>query len=231
MNEKMKKEKRIQSLQEAWRFQLDESKKNRSLAVIRQAAEKKQIRQYPSFRENLWNQFCFLPWKCRAAQGSMLLAAMLLAGWLNSKHADGRDSIIVCSVFLVFAGNICLSGVARLFSWHMAELEQTLYLNLKQMVCIRMLEAGILDLVILSLLAGMTGRLNSLGTGAYLLYMRCGSHSGCRIDYPVQYAGSVPLVGRFVPAHADRVPKWGGRLPSDLRRYSVRPAGLLPGVL
>jgi len=27
MNEKMKKEKRIQSLQEAWRFQLDESKK------------------------------------------------------------------------------------------------------------------------------------------------------------------------------------------------------------
>ena len=171
MNEKMKKEKRIQSLQEAWRFQLDESKKNRSLAVIRQAAETKQIRQYPSFRENLWNQFCFLPWKCRAAQGGMLLAAMLLAGWLNSQHADGRDSIIVCSVFLVFAGNICLSGVARLFSWHMAELEQTLYLNLKQMVCIRMLEAGILDLVILSLLAGMTGRLNSLGTGAYLLYM------------------------------------------------------------
>ena len=159
------------SRKEPWRFPLDESKKGRSLAVIREAAEKKQLRQYPSFLANLWNQFRFLPWKCRAAQGAVLLAAMLLAELLNRREISGSESIVVCSVFLVFAGNICLSGVARLFSWHMAELEQTLYLNLKQMVCIQMLEAGILDLVILSLLAGMTGRLNSAGTGAYLLYM------------------------------------------------------------
>lgn len=156
---------------EPWRFPLDESRKNRSLAVICEAAEQKQLRQSPSFRQNLWNQFRFQPWSCRAAQGAVLLAALLLAKWLNYKEAAGSESITACSVFLVFAGNICLSGVARLFSWHMAELEQTLYLNLKQMVCIRMLEAGILDLVILSLLTGMTGRLNSAGTGAYLLYM------------------------------------------------------------
>lgn len=168
---KQKKEKERQTEQEPWRFQLDGTKKERSLAVIREAAAKKQLRQYPSFRANLWSQFRFLPWKCRAAQGAVLLAALLLAEWLNRKEITGSDSIVVCSVFLVFAGNICLSGVARLFSWHMAELEQTLYLNLKQMVCIRMLEAGIVDLVILSLLTGMTGRLNSAGTGAYLLYM------------------------------------------------------------
>lgn len=170
MDDKMKLEKWKLS-HEAWRFPLDESKKENSLAAIRQAAETKQLRRYPSFAANLWNQFRFQPWKNRGAQGAVLLSALLLSAWLNQKQIAGTDFITVCSVFLVFAGNICLSGVARLFSWHMAELEQTLYLNLKQMVCIQMLEAGILDLVILSLLAGMTGRLNSAGTGAYLLYM------------------------------------------------------------
>lgn len=156
---------------ETWRFPLDETKKQKSLAAIHEAADKKQLRQYPSFRENIWNQFRFLPWKCHAAQGLMLLAAMLLTLFLNRKNAEGIDSIIICSVFLVFAGNICLSSVGRLFSWHMAELEQTLYLNLKQMICIHMLEAGLVDLMILSLLTGFTGGLRSVGTGAYLLYM------------------------------------------------------------
>lgn len=157
--------------QEKWRFPLDESKKEKGLLAVYDAAERKQVRQYPSFWENLWNQFRFQSWKCHAAQGSMLTLAMLLTGYLNRKNVTETDSLIVCSVFLVFSGNICLSGVAQLFSWHMAELEQTLYLNLKQMVCIRMLEAGLVDLVILSLLTVFTGGLHSIGTGAYLLYM------------------------------------------------------------
>lgn len=158
-------------IREKWRFSLDEDKKEKSLAAIHCAVEEKQLRQYPSFWENVWNQFRFLPWKCHAAQGSMLLLAMLLIIWLNRNNVAGMDAVLVCSVFLVFAGNICLSGIARLFSWHMTELEQTLYLNLKQMICIHMLEAGLIDLMILSLLTGLTGGLRSVGTGAYLLYM------------------------------------------------------------
>ena len=91
--------------------------------------------------------------------------------WLNQNKIAGSDSIAVCSVFLVFAGNICFSGVARLFSWHMAELEQTLYLSLKQMVCIRMLEAGIADFAILSLFLILTGDGNPGEVLASLTYM------------------------------------------------------------
>lgn len=156
---------------EQWRFPLEESKKERSLTVVQEAVEKKQLRRYPSFWENLWNQFRFLPWKCHAAQGGMLLAAMLLVSYLDWRNVEQMYSIVTCSVFLALAGNICLSGMARLFSWHMAELEQTLYLNLKQMVCIHMLEAGVVDLVILSLLTGLTGGSGSIGAGSRLLYM------------------------------------------------------------
>lgn len=164
-------EKKSERSREVWRFPLDESKKENSLAAIRKAAEAKQLRHYPSFCVNLWNQFRFQSWRYRAAQGTVLLSAMLLSVWLNQNKITGSDSIAVCSVFLVFAGNICFSGVARLFSWHMAELEQTLYLNLKQMVCIRMLEAGILDLAVLSILTGLTVGSSNAGTGEYLLYL------------------------------------------------------------
>lgn len=154
-----------------WRFPLDEEEKEKRLVVICQAAEKKQIRHYPAFVEKLWNQLRFQSWKHRASQGAVLLSAMLLVFYLNQKKATGVDSIAACSVFLVFAGNICLSGVGRMFSWHMAELEQTLYLNLKQMVCIGMMEAGIVDLMVLSILTGFAGTAGQMGAGAAFLYM------------------------------------------------------------
>jgi len=130
-----------------WRFPLDERRKVQSLAVIRREALKKRIRHYPAFPEHIWNQLRFRPLDQWLTQGGVLIAAMLLALWLRLNHA------------------------ARLFSWHMAELEQTLYLNLKQLICIRMLEAGIADLIILALFLGITGHNNTMGIGVTLLYM------------------------------------------------------------
>lgn len=171
MDDKFTEKKRLPGSGREWRFPLDEEEKEKSLAAIYRAVEKKQLRYYPSFWEKLWNQLRFQPWKYRVSQGAVLLAAMLLVVYLDQKGTAGTASISACSVFLVFAGNICLSGVGRLFSWHMAELEQTLYLNLKQMVCIGMLEAGFVDLAVLSLLTGFAGKVSQLGTGVTLLYM------------------------------------------------------------
>lgn len=154
-----------------WRFPLDESKKAQSLSLIRRETAKKHIRSYPTFLTHVWNQLRFQPLSHRLIQGGLLLAAMLLA--LRLRRADMEDLTLITtrSVFFVFAGNICLSQVARLFSWHMAELEQTLYLNLKQMISIRMLEAGTTDLIILALFLGITGGGGTIGIGASLVYM------------------------------------------------------------
>ena len=154
-----------------WRFPLDTEKKSQSLTIIRKEVSRKRIRHYPTFLEHVWNQLRFQSITHWLLQGILLLAAMLLALYLRRECIGALETLTICSVFFVFAGNICLSQVARLFSWHMAELEQTLYLNLKQMICIRMLEAGIADLVILILFLGITGKANTLGMGMSLLYM------------------------------------------------------------
>lgn len=157
--------------QEIWKFSMDERKKEKSLEGIYQAAEKKQIRRVPSFIEKAWSQLRFQTWKYWTVQGGTLLLAMLLVYWQNRGQRDEIESMVFCSAFLVLAGNLCLSGIGRLFSWHMAELEQTLYLNLKQMVCIQMLAAGVVDMAILSIFAGINGRGSEAGVGLYLLYM------------------------------------------------------------
>ena len=154
-----------------WRFPINEEKKSRSLAIIYQEASLKQIRYYPTFPEHIWNQMRFQPLTHWLTMGILLLSAMLLALWFRRKNSGNLEMLTVYSVFFVFAGNICLSQIARLFSCHMAELEQTLYLNLRQMVCIRMLEAGIANLVILTAILSITGETNPFGLGTSLIYM------------------------------------------------------------
>ena len=154
-----------------WKFPLDEAKKAQSLSLIRLESARKRIRHYPTFGEQLWNQLRFQSWKHWILQGVLLLAALFLGLALRKRPIAGFETLTACSVFFVFAGNICLTNVANLFSWHMAELEQTLYLSLKQMVCIRMLEAGIADFAILSLFLILTGDGNPGEVLASLTYM------------------------------------------------------------
>ena len=152
-------------------FPPDPARKAESLRAIQQAVLQKRIQKRPSFAENVWNQLRFQTWQHWAAQGSVLLFALLFVLRIQSRCKAPADSIAACSVFLVFSGNICLSGIARLFSKNMAELEKTLYLDLKQMVCIHMLEAGIFDLLVLGILAGFSASRLDTGAFAYTLYL------------------------------------------------------------
>lgn len=153
-----------------WRFPIDESKKQKSLSKISQAVYQKKVRYSPSFIACIIEQLRYQSWRYWGLQGGVLLLAVLLMAYLN-KSGEKGISIAICSLFMVLSGNICLSGMGRLFSWNMAELEQTLYLNLKQMVCIHLLVAGVLDVVVLVIIATFSRGLFERETGAYLLYL------------------------------------------------------------
>lgn len=86
---------------ESWRFPLDEKRKMESLGRIGRAAEKKQIRKYPSLAANIRSQLKFQSWKYWAVQGGILVAAMALVLYLSRAEADGEGAISVCAVFLV----------------------------------------------------------------------------------------------------------------------------------
>lgn len=157
---------------ESWRFPIDKSKKNNSLMEINQAVQGKKVRYYPSFAACIAQQLKYQTWTYWAMLGGVMLMVLFLIGWLTRFDIEDQTSAItLCAVMVVLTGNVCLSSVGRLFSWHMAELEQTLYLNLKQMVCIHMLFAGIIDFIALGLIVVFCGNGQIIGTGAFLLYM------------------------------------------------------------
>lgn len=158
-------------IEASWRFGLDESRKEEGLAEIAQAVKKKKIRYYPSFGVCILEQMRYQTWQNRLIQGGILLLALALCLVLKKSKLEDVESIVLGSAFMAFAANICLSGVGSLFSRNMAELEQTLYFNLKQMVCIQILQAGILDGFILALFVIFCGDRAMGGTGAYLLYI------------------------------------------------------------
>lgn len=155
----------------SFRFELNESKKEAGLVEIARAVQEKKIRYYPSFFTCMLNQLQYQTWQSRFLQGGMLLLALVLGLWMNKANIEDTQSLILGSVFMAVAANVCLSTVGSLFSRNMAELEQTLNFNLKQMVCIQMLEAGILDFLILALIMVLGGSLNQAGAGGYLLYL------------------------------------------------------------
>lgn len=161
---------RIKNLRQAdWKFPLDQHKKTESLSVIQKEVQQTRIQKRPSFVYHIWNLLRFHTWEHWVLTAGVLLAAVMLAFRYSSGGAD--EAIPVCSVFFVFAGNLCLSSVAHLFSWHMAELEKTLYLNLKQMVCIRLFEAGAVNLAILALFAGIPSAGPETGRICRLLFL------------------------------------------------------------
>ena len=153
------------------RFLPDAGKKAESLLAVRQAVAQKHIQKRPAFLEQIFCQMRFHTWQHWATQGAILLCVFLLVLWTGRKGADHTVSLSVCSVFIVFAGNICLSSIVQLFSWHMAELEMTLYFDLKQVVCIRMLEAGLFDLFLLGFLSGCLESRLETGIFVCLLYL------------------------------------------------------------
>lgn len=155
----------------SWRVGLDSSRKEEGLAEIALAVQKKKIRYYPSFVDCMLQQMKYQTLENRLLQGGILIMALALSVALRKFRVEDTTAIVLCSAFMAFAANICMCAVGSLFFRNMAELEQTLYFNLKQMVCIQILQAGMTDVLILALLTILCGGQNIAGAGAYLLYL------------------------------------------------------------
>lgn len=148
---------------------IDQDKKKVNLAEIGRAAKQKKIRQYPSFARNMLVQLRYRPAAVWAAEGICLGAAFFLS--MGVRRMTGPQIFTACAVFLVLAGNLGLAGLGRLFSRNMAELEQTLYFNLKQMTAIQMVFGGVLDMLVFLVFVLILGPDGTERTAEFVLYL------------------------------------------------------------
>lgn len=77
----------------------------------------------------------------------------------------------MASAFSAFSGIFLIQELSRSQSFGMAELEQTCYLSMKQVWCMKMILFGSMDILILSIMMGRIAVLCSRGIGAIGIYL------------------------------------------------------------
>lgn len=133
---------------------VDPEKKNKALTAVSRAVSEKVIHYNPGPFKILWIQLHYISPSGWIAQSFSLLVFSLLFYRLGAGNAVIQDYILWFSIGSALLG---LSGISELgshFSCHMAELEQSCYLNLRQLWGIKMILFGGADILMLSLVTG-----------------------------------------------------------------------------
>ena len=133
---------------------VDPDKKKKALAAVEKAVSKKVIRYSPSFWEILRIQMQYISRVYWIVQACCVLAFVFLFYQMGSGDADIYDYVLWFSIGASLLGLAGISELGSHFSCRTAEIEQSCYLNLKQLWSIKMILFGGADILILSLFSG-----------------------------------------------------------------------------
>lgn len=153
-------------------IEIDPEKKQQVLQQIRNAAEKKKTRYVPSWWNILYGQLKYTSKLCLTGQFGLLLMITLLLGYFQKQGAPLEDYLGLASAASAFSGIFLILELSRSENFGMAELEQTCYLNMKQIWSMKMVLFGAMDIVVLSVLTGKIAAQfcgNTAVIGIYLL--------------------------------------------------------------
>ncbi len=104
----------------------------------------------------------------QAGGGIVMFLVMVILGKMN---LDGED-LIVCGMLLsTLLSAFSVLGMGRIFAANTAELSESCYFNVKQLIGLRMITSGILNLTVLFLVVLTVGCQWSLGLMPVALYM------------------------------------------------------------
>lgn len=132
------------------RVSIDPKRKAAALYDIRQSVAMKKIRFSPSKLQILVIQLQYISkeyWIGQAVAATAAVLLFMLYGGLPDKM---QEYLIGASMLAAVMGLVSVFEIGRSLSFHMAELEQSCYLNLGQIWSMKMLISGAIDLCILT---------------------------------------------------------------------------------
>ncbi len=151
-------------------IQIEKHEKIQALDQIRDAVEAKNIRYQPSLLQILLGQIKYLSWSALGGQASCLLVILGICRILENSGAQLMVWLGTGSVLASCVGVFLMLELCRSSSFHMTELEQSCYLNVKQLWCVKMIIFGCLDLLVLTVLIAGVSKNVSCGIFSVMLY-------------------------------------------------------------
>ena len=151
--------------------EIEEKERQKRLCRIAEAAEGMVSGYAPSWYGVFRGQLRYISGYCLGGQLLCMVLLVLLFAYFQRKGADMRVYLGAASVVSSFVGVFLMMELNRCKSFGMMELEQSCYLGLKQIWCVKMIVFGCLDILLLTVMvAGIAGRA-SLGVLQVMVYL------------------------------------------------------------
>lgn len=171
----------MKSREKQWRISIggcvdavavDPDKKDQALRLLARAAEEKKTVYVPG-RLALWRmQFSCLAGRTIAEQILFLLFIPVVEQFLSRyTRIQGWEIFPALSVWMALGSLILVQELSGHFSTHMAELEQSCYLNLSQLWLMRMISISGLDVLVVLVIGGVRSRAHGFGWFSFAVYV------------------------------------------------------------
>lgn len=152
-------------------METDPGRRKKALDTVREAAEKKKVLYRPALWEVILAQFSYVSKGYWAGQGLFLSVLLLLFRNMDANISDVREYIVFGSMGAALLGMLAAAELGKHGSCRMAEIEQTCYLNLKQIWLVKMALFGVVDIGILGLIVYLAAEKTEYAIGAVVLYI------------------------------------------------------------
>lgn len=159
---------------------IDEKKKEETLSFIQDEIAGKQAGFMNSRKRILLQQFWYMDKSMIAVHAAVCIFPVLVMAVLHGYKGYGelmteineKDIILISTILSGILGVISIMEISRVFFSGIAELSESCYFNVRQIVAFQMFFSGIVNLVVLSvcvLFVSMRWKMGLLRIGLYIL--------------------------------------------------------------
>lgn len=153
-------------------IRIDEKRKAETMSILQKEISEKQIGILNSRKLIIKGQIRYMD-KSVTVIHTLLCMILSAVGVIMTCHGASKEDMILFSMMLSSVmGIVSIVQTSRIFSSGIAELSESCYFNIKQIVAFHMVLSGIINLTFLLLsvfFVGIRWKMNLLQTGLYLL--------------------------------------------------------------
>ncbi|MCM1143859.1 MAG: hypothetical protein NC318_10055 [Blautia sp.] len=151
---------------------IDNQKKEDTLSLLQIKIDEKKIGVLRDRKQILISQMRYMDKSTFAVHLLLCIVLLLFAGIMQFYKVEKEDVILFSMILSIVLAVVSIMGVGRIFGSGIAELGESCYFNVKQIVAFQFALSGIINLVVLScgiFFIGLQWKINLLQIGLYIL--------------------------------------------------------------
>lgn len=153
-------------------MQIDENRKRESISLLQNKIKEKQINMAHHGRKILLQQVRYMDKLIMITQIVLYVIVVIIAIMMRQKGVLEEEIILFSILISGLFGIISIAQISRIFSSGIAELSESCYFNVKQIVAFQLLISGVMNLTMLFfviLFVGLFWKIALLQIGLYIL--------------------------------------------------------------